>query len=169
MKQWLNTVAVLASAMAGAAKAQSSPSLDPSVRFPAADQSTSDIVVTGRAKNLIGIAASSSEGEIGKTDLENRPIQRIAELLEVIPGFIATQHSGGGKANQYFLRGFNLDTVLTSHNSSMGCRSTCGPMRMGRVSPTSILSSPSLSILLIMGRVRTAPTGQVRRTRPTSL
>ena len=109
MKQWLNTVAVLASAMAGAAKAQSSPSLDPSVRFPAADQSASDIVVTGRAKNLIGIAASSSEGEIGKTDLENRPIQRIAELLEVIPGFIATQHSGGGKANQYFLRGFNLD------------------------------------------------------------
>lgn len=27
----------------------------------------------------------------------------------MIPGFIATQHSGGGKANQYFLRGFNLD------------------------------------------------------------
>ncbi|MGI4881485.1 MAG: TonB-dependent receptor [Janthinobacterium lividum] len=69
----------------------------------------SEIVVTGRAANLIGIADSSSEGTIGKIDLENRPIQRIGELLEVIPGFIATQHSGGGKANQYFLRGFNLD------------------------------------------------------------
>lgn len=67
------------------------------------------IIVTGRATNLIGIAESSSEGVIGKVDLENRPIQRIGELLEVIPGFIATQHSGGGKANQYFLRGFNLD------------------------------------------------------------
>ncbi|MGI4879707.1 MAG: TonB-dependent receptor plug domain-containing protein, partial [Janthinobacterium lividum] len=70
---------------------------------------SSEIIVTGRAANLIGIADSSSEGTIAKVDLENRPIQRIGELLEVIPGFIATQHSGGGKANQYFLRGFNLD------------------------------------------------------------
>nr|WP_295660989.1 TonB-dependent receptor [Polymorphobacter sp.] len=70
---------------------------------------TADIIVTGRAANLIGIAQSASEGQIGKIDLENRPIQRIGELLEVIPGLIATQHSGGGKANQYFLRGFNLD------------------------------------------------------------
>ena len=76
-----------------------------------ADPSTPgpEIVVTGRAANLIGIAQSASEGQIGKIDLENRPIQRIGELLQVIPGFIATQHSGGGKANQYFLRGFNLD------------------------------------------------------------
>ena len=69
----------------------------------------SDIVVTGRSANLIGLARSASEGQIGKVDLADRPIQRIGELLEVIPGFIATQHSGGGKANQYFLRGFNLD------------------------------------------------------------
>ena len=67
------------------------------------------IVVTGRATDLIGTATAASEGVVGKVDLEDRPIQRIAELLEVIPGFIATQHSGGGKANQYFLRGFNLD------------------------------------------------------------
>ena len=67
------------------------------------------ITVTGRATDLIGKASAASEGIVGKADLEDRPIQRIAELLEVIPGFIATQHSGGGKANQYFLRGFNLD------------------------------------------------------------
>ena len=67
------------------------------------------ITVTGRADNLIGISAAASEGIVGQVDLEDRPIQRVAELLEVIPGFIATQHSGGGKANQYFLRGFNLD------------------------------------------------------------
>ena len=67
------------------------------------------ILVTGRATDLIGTATAASEGVVGKVDLEDRPIQRIAELLEVIPGFIATQHSGGGKANQYFLRGFNLD------------------------------------------------------------
>ena len=67
------------------------------------------ITVTGRADNLIGISAAASEGVVGQIDLAERPIQRVAELLEAIPGFIATQHSGGGKANQYFLRGFNLD------------------------------------------------------------
>ena len=73
------------------------------------DSALSPIVVTGRATDLIGSATAASEGIVGKVDLDDRPIQRIAELLEVIPGFIATQHSGGGKANQYFLRGFNLD------------------------------------------------------------
>lgn len=85
---------------------------------PPADQKSPDsaeesgkisIIVTGRATDLIGSATAASEGIVGKVDLDDRPIQRIAELLEVIPGFIATQHSGGGKANQYFLRGFNLD------------------------------------------------------------
>jgi TonB-dependent Receptor Plug Domain/TonB dependent receptor len=75
----------------------------------AEDSNKVSIVVTGRATDLIGSATAASEGIVGKVDLEDRPIQRIAELLEVIPGFIATQHSGGGKANQYFLRGFNLD------------------------------------------------------------
>jgi outer membrane receptor protein involved in Fe transport len=73
------------------------------------DGAPSQIIVTGRASDLIGSATAASEGVVGKVDLDDRPIQRIAELLEVIPGFIATQHSGGGKANQYFLRGFNLD------------------------------------------------------------
>ena len=67
------------------------------------------IIVIGRAADLIGKAGAASEGQVAKVDLEDRPIQRIGELLETIPGFIATQHSGGGKANQYFLRGFNLD------------------------------------------------------------
>ena len=74
------------------------------------DEATStEIVINGRATDLIGIAGAASEGVVGRIDLEDRPIQRVAELLETIPGFIATQHSGGGKANQYFLRGFNLD------------------------------------------------------------
>ena len=37
------------------------------------------------------------------------PFARVGEALEVVPGLIVTQHSGEGKANQYFLRGFNLD------------------------------------------------------------
>jgi outer membrane receptor protein involved in Fe transport len=37
------------------------------------------------------------------------PFTRPGEALEIAPGLVVTQHSGEGKANQYFLRGFNLD------------------------------------------------------------
>lgn len=56
-----------------------------------------------------GVARSGSQGTIRHADLENLPIARTGELVENVPGVIATQHSGTGKANQYFLRGFNLD------------------------------------------------------------
>jgi outer membrane receptor protein involved in Fe transport len=52
---------------------------------------------------------SSSEKNVGGADVNARPFSRPAEALEVVPGLIITQHSGDGKANQYFLRGFNLD------------------------------------------------------------
>lgn len=67
------------------------------------------IVVTGRRLNLVGEAISASEGLIGRQDINSRPILRSGDLLEFVPGLVATQHSGSGKANQYFLRGFNLD------------------------------------------------------------
>ena len=67
------------------------------------------LVVEGRAANLVGVAASASQGLVGAAELQARPWLRRGELLEVIPGVVITQHSGGGKANQYFLRGFNLD------------------------------------------------------------
>ena len=41
--------------------------------------------------------------------LNARPVGRPGEILEAVPGLIVTQHSGEGKANQYFLRGYNLD------------------------------------------------------------
>jgi outer membrane receptor protein involved in Fe transport len=68
-----------------------------------------EVVVYGRGERLIGIADAASEGTVGGADLGVRPLLRVAELLEVVPGLIAAQHSGSGKANQYFLRGFNLD------------------------------------------------------------
>ena len=70
---------------------------------------TEEVVVFGRGEVLIGKAAAASEGAVGGADLSVRPLLRVAELLEVVPGLIAAQHSGSGKANQYFLRGFNLD------------------------------------------------------------
>lgn len=68
-----------------------------------------EVVVTERADSLIGIADSASQGNVGQAQLKYRPITRPSEVLETVPGLISTQHSGEGKANQYFLRGFNLD------------------------------------------------------------
>lgn len=68
-----------------------------------------EIIVHGRSLDLIGDAKAASEGVVGYADFEDRPLSRVGELVEVIPGVVATQHSGEGKANQYFLRGFNLD------------------------------------------------------------
>jgi hypothetical protein len=61
------------------------------------------------AENLVGIAQSASQGAITAAQLDVRPLMRTGEVLETVPGVIVTQHSGEGKANQYFLRGFNLD------------------------------------------------------------
>jgi len=68
-----------------------------------------EIIVYGRGEQRIGLAGAASEGGVAGADIDVRPLLRPAELLEATPGMIATQHSGGGKANQYFLRGFNLD------------------------------------------------------------
>lgn len=67
------------------------------------------VVVTGRAENLAGVADSATQGTVGNAELVRRPILRPGEVLETVPGVIVTQHASGGKANQYFLRGFNLD------------------------------------------------------------
>ena len=68
-----------------------------------------EVVVLGRSDSLIGIAESAAQGTIGAQQLAERPLLRSGEILETVPGVIITQHAGGGKANQYFLRGFNLD------------------------------------------------------------
>jgi hypothetical protein len=78
------------------------PAAQPTVQMP-------EVVVHGRAEDLLGTATSASQGAVGEEDLEDLPLLRRGELLESVPGMVVTQHSGDGKANQYFLRGFNLD------------------------------------------------------------
>ena len=73
------------------------------------EERVDEIVVFGRDTELVGIAQTASEGFVGGADLLIRPLVKTAELLESMPGMVAVQHSGSGKANQYFLRGFNLD------------------------------------------------------------
>jgi hypothetical protein len=83
--------------------------------------SSADIVITAPrtfrnlaeienpAENLVGVASAGSEGAITAAQLAVRPVNRAAEVLETVPGMVISQHSGEGKANQYYLRGFNLD------------------------------------------------------------
>lgn len=79
---------------------------------PVADppaEENSEIVVTGRGERRIGRDQSASAGAISGEDIQLRPRLRTSERAEAVPGLIAVQHSGGGKAVQYYIRGYNLD------------------------------------------------------------
>jgi hypothetical protein len=59
--------------------------------------------------HLLGIADTASEGIVTPQKLDERGYMRVGEVLETVPGLLISQHSGEGKANQYYLRGFDLD------------------------------------------------------------
>lgn len=75
----------------------------------AASDERAAIIVTGSRISQLGIADSANAGVVTGKQLAARTVYRPGELLEVTPGLIVSQHSGEGKANQYYLRGFNLD------------------------------------------------------------
>ena len=82
------------------------------------------IVVIG--KDVVEDAAqAASEGVITSEELERRPIARPADVLESIPGVVVSQHSGAGKAHQYYLRGFNLD-----HGTDLAATVAGAPVNM---------------------------------------
>ncbi len=95
------TTALVGTVLAGAAAAASAGGI------PAA--TLEEIVVSANRIALGGNPRAASEGTVLREQLEHRPLLRTGELLEVVPGLVVTQHTGDGKANQYFLRGFNLD------------------------------------------------------------
>ncbi|MGH8446734.1 MAG: TonB-dependent receptor, partial [Solimonas sp.] len=68
-----------------------------------------EVQVRGPRDASIGTADSASEGAAERESFQTRPKLRPGDIVEAVPGVVATQHSGDGKANQYFLRGFNLD------------------------------------------------------------
>jgi outer membrane cobalamin receptor len=75
-------------------------------------RSLPEVEVSASRYSLVGVADTASEGVAGQFQVRNRVVARTGEVLEVVPGLIVSQHSGDGKANQYFLRGFNLDHGL---------------------------------------------------------
>jgi outer membrane receptor protein involved in Fe transport len=74
-----------------------------------AGSNLSEITVTAQRLGLLGTAESASEGVVADEELQLTPVYRPGQLLETVPGLIATLHSGEGKANQYLMRGYNLD------------------------------------------------------------
>jgi len=80
----------------------------------------STVEVRAQSENLTGIAGAASEGVVTKERIAALPLLRPGEVLELVPGMVVTQHSGDGKANQYFLRGFNLDHGTDFHTSVAG-------------------------------------------------
>jgi outer membrane receptor protein involved in Fe transport len=66
-------------------------------------------VTAARYQNDLGTSDAASQGVVTREGIEKRPLQRPGEVAEAVPGMIVTQHSGDGKANQFFLRGYNLD------------------------------------------------------------
>ena len=105
--------AALATAVACSAAARADqPRPIPQLVAPAEPDSQADlpeVEVRGHYDNAVGTSDAASQGVVTSRLLQARPALRPAEVLEAVPGLIVTQHSGGGKANQYFLRGFNLD------------------------------------------------------------
>jgi len=75
----------------------------------AQDHHLPEVEVFGPRDASIGTADSASEGAADLASFQARPKLRPGDIVEAVPGVVATQHSGDGKANQYFLRGFNLD------------------------------------------------------------
>ena len=73
------------------------------------EQELQRVTVTGSATGQVGVADSANVGTVTQKQLEARTVYRPGELLEAAPGLIVSQHSGEGKANQFYLRGFNLD------------------------------------------------------------
>src|SRR5262249_22136116 len=57
----------------------------------------------------LGPANAGSEGVVTAEQIEQRPLSRAPEVFEAVPGVVVSQHSGEGKASQYYVRGFNID------------------------------------------------------------
>lgn len=83
--------------------------LNLSVSIAQTAEPTGTIEIRAKIENLAGVANSGSEGIVSGLRIAALPILRPGEIMEMVPGLIVTQHAGDGKANQYFLRGFNLD------------------------------------------------------------
>ncbi|WP_217317875.1 TonB-dependent receptor [Rhodanobacter sp. C03] len=112
MPRWLAGLVLCVTSIAHAQPADTPASQPTSDTAPASASSAitlTPVDVIGHYSNGIGTSSAASQGVILGSLLQDIPLLRPGEVLEAIPGMVVTQHSGDGKANQYFLRGYNLD------------------------------------------------------------
>jgi outer membrane receptor protein involved in Fe transport len=102
-------VAVAAAALAAPAAGANGAGASPAVASPVSKTAIEQILVTASRLNLLGRASTASQGSITRKELQLRPVYRVGQLLETVPGLVVSIHSGEGKAPQYLARGFNLD------------------------------------------------------------
>jgi outer membrane receptor protein involved in Fe transport len=100
---------LIACLLASSALAQASPAAATASAKAQDEKTVKEVVVTASRVNLLGRAETASQGSVTKKEIELRPIARVGQLYETVPGLVVTIHSGEGKANQYLIRGFNLD------------------------------------------------------------
>ena len=114
IKSFCLVTIVTANLFTEAALAQTSPSYLTDEKLTQSSQINTStelptVTVKGHYNNAVGTSDTASQGVIRGELLQDIPLLRPGEALETVPGMVVTQHSGDGKANQYFLRGYNLD------------------------------------------------------------
>ncbi|MEZ4781966.1 MAG: TonB-dependent receptor plug domain-containing protein [Flavobacteriaceae bacterium] len=100
---------------------------------------TEGLKITLKAKSILLDELVITEqvnalNSVAKVDLETSPVNSSQEILRKVPGLIIGQHAGGGKAEQIFLRGFDIDhgtdislsvdgmpVNMVSHAHGQGC------------------------------------------------
>jgi outer membrane receptor protein involved in Fe transport len=149
-------LALALSALASIAAAQTAPVVTAALQLE-------PVTVQGNYFNSVGSSDAASQGVVTAKLIESRPTLRPAEVLEFVPGVIVSQHSGDGKANQYFLRGFNLD-----HGADFASFVAGMPVNM----PTARTREPHRRqegpVLRRRGRLRLGRRGAHRPVRPSA-
>jgi hypothetical protein len=102
----MNDKPALCGVLAGALMLACGPALATSDDLSDSDAPVATVTIVGTGVSNMDAA---SAGDVSQEQIANQPLLRPGAVLENVPGLIVTQHSGEGKANQYFLRAFNLD------------------------------------------------------------
>jgi hypothetical protein len=105
---WLTGAVMLCVAWPSAAYQMSVSLSAISTQSPGPDE-LQEVTVMADRLNLIGTASTASQGVVDNDEVALTPAYRPSQVLETVPGLDVTVHSGEGKANQYLMRGYNLD------------------------------------------------------------
>jgi hypothetical protein len=85
------------------------------VSVPVTELEAANVMVLLRTAGLelaeVSVTGNSQRNlaQVSEVDFQLRPVRTTQDLLRIVPGLFIAQHAGGGKAEQIFLRGFDID------------------------------------------------------------